>query len=289
MSTTTGTQPIERVALGALYVFTAAAVAGYGWYGLDPSRLPEMDFALKIYNVSFQFFAQTQILFALAVLLVPLVRRVGVRLLPPFLAVAAISFLSEHIGTGYGIPFGGYGYTGLLGARIGPRDPALIPISWFLMALPGWILARAVLPGPGRRTGRVLLGAAWLVTWDLALDPAMSFLTPYWRWEETGPYYGMPWMNLAGWYATGIVLLLALDLLAGWAKLDRLPTRWMAGFYGAMVLMPLGMLAAAGAWPAVVVTLIATAVLTLASRLVSRARLSAVETLDAPSSESVAA
>lgn len=266
MSDKHDTRRTERLALGALYGFTVLSIAGYGWFGLDPSRLPASGFAPRLFNVSFQFFAQAHILLALAVMLVPLARRLRARLTVPLLVVASISFLSEHIGTGYGVPFGGYAYTGLLGARIGPRVPALIPISWFLMALPAWVLARAVFPRLHQRTGRILLGAAWLVVWDLALDPAMSFLTPYWRWEDAGPYYGMPWMNLAGWYATGLVLLLSLDLLAGWARLERLPTRWMAAYYGAMVLMPAGMLAAAGAWTAVGVTALAIAVLGFGSR-----------------------
>ena len=263
----------ERLALAGLYLFTLLAVVGYGWFGLNPQRLPQDGFALRLYNVSFQFFAQTQILVALAVLLVPTLRRSGWRLLVPLGIVYLVSFTSEHIGTGYGIPFGGYAYTGLLGARLGPRVPLLIPVSWFLMAVPAWVMARHALGADSRRASRILLGAVWLVVWDLALDPAMSFLTPYWRWEETGPYYGMPWMNLVGWYATGLVLMTTLDTLASWARLDRLPTDWMVAYYGAMVLMPLGMLVAAGAWLAVGVTALGAGAVAVGSRL----RLATVE------------
>ena len=262
--------PVHRAEVAGLvflFAFTLVAVVGYGIFGLNPARLPSDGLSRRLYNVSFQLFAQAQILIALAILLIPLARRCGWRILAPFAAVYAVSFLSEHIGTGYGIPFGGYEYTGLLGARVGPRVPALIPVSWFLMAVPSWVMARAALGAGARRTSRVLAGAAWLVAWDLALDPAMSALTPYWRWAESGPYYGMPWMNLVGWYLTGIVLLGVLDGLADWSRLHALPVRWMAGFYGAMVLMPLGMLAAAGSWLAVVVTVVALAVLTGASTL----------------------
>lgn len=259
----------ETAGLVFLFAFTLVAVVGYGIFGLNPARLPAGGFSRGLYNVSFQLFAQAQILIALAILMIPMVRRCGWRLLVPFAAVYVLSFLSEHIGTGYGIPFGGYEYTGLLGARVGPRVPVLIPVSWFLMAVPSWVMARATLGAGSRRSSRVLVGAAWLVAWDLALDPAMSALTPYWRWAETGPYYGMPWMNLVGWYVTGIVLLGVLDGLAGWARLDALPTRWMAGFYGAMVLMPVGMLAASGAWLAVIVTVVAIAALASVSILQS--------------------
>lgn len=261
------THRTEAAGLVFLFTFTLLAVIGYGVFGLNPGRLPSDGLSRRLYNVSFQFFAQAQILIALAVLVVPLARRCGWRILGPFAAVYVLSFLSEHIGTGYGIPFGGYEYTGLLGARVGPRVPALIPVSWFLMAVPSWVMARAALGPESTRSSRVLAGATWLVAWDLALDPAMSALTPYWRWEDTGPYYGMPWLNLVGWYLTGVVLLGVLDRLADWARLHALPTRWMAGFYGAMVLMPVGMLAAAGAWLAVVVTIVAIAMLASVSVL----------------------
>jgi uncharacterized membrane protein len=261
----------ETAGLVFLFVFTLAAVIGYGIFGLNPGRLPSDGLSRRLYNVSFQLFAQAQILVALAILMIPMIRRCGWRLLAPFAVVYVLSFLSEHIGTGYGIPFGGYEYTGLLGARVGPRVPALIPVSWFLMSVPSWVLARAALGAGSRGSSRVLVGAAWLVAWDLALDPAMSALTPYWRWEGSGPYYGMPWMNLAGWYMTGVVLLGVLEGLSDWARLHALPTPWMAGFYGAMVLMPLGMLAAAGAWLAVMVTLVAMAALASVSVLRSSA------------------
>lgn len=278
----------ERIALAFLWVFTVAAVAGYGWFGLNPGRLPDSGFALRLYNVSFQFFAQLQILTALAVLALPLLGRVGLRIALPFAAIYTVSFLSEHMGTGYGIPFGGYAYTGLLGARLGPRVPMLIPVSWFLMAIPAWILARHALGRHAGPAARIVVGSAWLVVWDLALDPAMSYLTPYWRWLETGPYYGMPWMNLAGWFATGVVLMAVLEWLAPRDRLDALPFGWMAGYYGAMLMMPMGMLLAAGEWLGIGVTAVAAALLWSGSRAWGRAPVRDTMTT-APAADSVTA
>lgn len=245
----------EHGALVVLGLFTVVSTVGYGVFALHPENLPATSLALTLYRVSYQFFAQAHIVTAFTVLAVLLVSRLGWRWLVALALVYFLSFTSEHMGTGYGIPFGGYEYTGLLGMRVGPRVPALIPLSWFLMALPAWCLARAV--APHRTVLRLPLGSWGLVLWDLALDPAMSFLTPYWRWEETGSYYGMPWSNLLGWFTTGVVLMLALDLVSDRLRLDALPTRWMAAFYGLVLSLPLGMLAVAGAWTAVVVTLTA--------------------------------
>lgn len=250
----------EKAALATLVGFTISSVLGYGIYGLHPERLPATGFALNLFAASFELFARIHIVLAALVLAVVLFRRLGTRWLLPLAIVCLIAFLVEHIGTGYGIPFGGYEYTGLLGPRIGGRVPLLIPVSWFLMALPSWVIARSALRSRSSAAGRIGLAAAWLVLWDLALDPAMSFLVPYWRWEDAGSYYGMPLINLVGWYLTGVVLMIVLEAFGTRAAWDEVDVRWMAAYYAAMLALPLGMLAAAGEWPAVAVTLVASAV-----------------------------
>lgn len=244
---------LERWSLSVLAIFTVMSVAGFGYYALHPENLPSSSFALRFYTISFGFFAQIHILLAFATLATVLVARTGVRWVPALIGVYLLSFTSEHIGTGYGIPFGGYEYTGLLGTRVGPRVPALIPVSWFLMVLPSWVLARHLFPK--RLALAIPVGALGLVLWDLALDPAMSFLTPYWRWEDTGPYYGMPWLNLVGWFATGLGLTSVLAVTEERAGFSQLPVGWMTAFYGIVVALPLGMLAVAGEWLGVGVTL----------------------------------
>ena len=132
------------------------------------------------------------------------------RALRALVAVYVVSLASELMGTTYGIPFGAYSYTSLLGIKWFDRVPLLIPLSWFTMSWACWVLARQRVRG----ASAVLLGTCLLVAWDLLLDPAMSKVTSYWVWGETGSYYGMPWMNLVGWGVTGLVLFLILNKMA---------------------------------------------------------------------------
>lgn len=254
---------IERWALGTLFGFTAVAIAGYAFFGLRPWNLPQGSWATEFYSVSFPFFARTHIVLTAGVLFLALFRGAGARWLPALAAVYAVSFIAEHVGTGYGFPFSGYGYTGLLGPKLAGRVPYVIPLSWFVMSAPAWIMARETFRGARQAVGRVVFAAVLLVTWDLALDPAMSFLTPYWLWETPGPFYGMPWVNLAGWLLTGIVIMTVLEALdrvgGGWS--GEVSPRWAAGFYLAVLLMPLGMVTAAGLWGAVAATVGALGVL----------------------------
>jgi putative membrane protein len=244
----------EWGALGLLVLFTFLAIGGYGVFGRNPHLIPDSEGARRFYGFSFPLFARVHILLAGAVLALPLVRRVRAAWIPAFLLVFGVSFLSEFIGTGYGIPFGGYAYTSLLGLKLGGRVPAVIPLSWFLMTVPSWVVAHALLPGEARRLGRIVLGAYLLTAWDLALDPAMSHLTPYWVWEDSGPFYGMPWVNLLGWMGTGMALMTLMEALGSERWAGHLPLPWMAAYYGVILLMPLGMVAVAGLWGAVLAT-----------------------------------
>lgn len=242
--------------VGALLLFTLAALAGYGIFGLNPERIPAS--LIGFWRISYAFFAQLHILVGAVALGVALVYWAGWRWVPAFLAVYLFSFLSEFFGTGYGIPFGMYEYTSLLGFKIADRVPWVIPLSWFLMAVPAWILARETFPGAARWVPRIVFASILLTLWDLALDPAMSYQAPYyWVWTDTGPYFKMPWVNLAGWLGTGVVLMGAMELLGirEWSR--RIPPTFALAYYLVTLLMPLGMIVLEGLWLAVLVTVLA--------------------------------
>src|SRR4051794_13645020 len=188
---------VERSALAALIVFTAVAVLGYATVGRHPSLIASNPKAQLVYGTAFVFFARGQVLVAAAVLFVLLTRRAGVAWLASFVAIYATSLVSELAGTTVGFPFGAYSYTEALGPKWFAHVPMLIPLSWFLMAVPSFAIAGLL---TSRALGRVAVGSVVLLSWDLALDPAMSFATKYWVWGEPGAYYGMPWLNLFGWY-----------------------------------------------------------------------------------------
>lgn len=243
--------------LAVLYGFSFLALGGFATFGLNPGLLARFPSLAGFYGISFQFFAQGQIALAAIVLGLFLHRRVRWRWVPALVVLYGISLTSELLGTTVGLPFGEYRYTDALGAKWFGHVPVLIPLSWFFMALPAYGLARAVLPE--RTASRIFLASLILLGWDLALDPAMSAATAYWVWAEPGQYYGMPWLNLFGWYVTGLALMTALSILRVDRWMASLPLAWLAAFYGANLLLPMGMSAAAGLWGVLIATFAALA------------------------------
>jgi uncharacterized membrane protein len=114
------------------------------------------------------------------------------------------------VGVATGLIFGDYHYTDALGMRIG-HVPVLIPLAWFMMIYPRYVIANLLADGrpSGTRGGLAhliwlaFLSALVMTAWDLVIDPIMSGLpTPAWIWETGGPYFGIPLQNFVGWILT---------------------------------------------------------------------------------------
>lgn len=135
------------------------------------------------------------------------------RMLLFFVPSVVLSLGSELLGTSTGFPFGHYHYLSGLGYKVAGLVPFTIPLSWFYMGAVCYLLVLATLervnlPGLLRHGGAVLGGAILLMAWDLVLDPAMSQTSlPFWQFEEIGEFFGMPYRNLSGWVATGVVFM----------------------------------------------------------------------------------
>jgi uncharacterized membrane protein len=222
-----------------------ASLLGYGIFTARPDLLAQVDPQAQFFIWAFHGFAVGNVLFGGVAAAADALLRDRISALLAFLAVYVVSLGSELLGTGYGVPFGHYSYTGLLGPKWFDLVPLLIPLSWFTMSWACWVIAR-------RRTSRkaaILLATALLVAWDLLLDPAMSKVTSYWIWGETGIYYGMPLSNLFGWGLTGLVLFVILNQVA---PNPRSAARFAFCVYLVNFSLPLGFCILNGYWLAVI-------------------------------------
>jgi len=147
---------------------------------------------------------------------------VGGRLTAIFFALSAgIAWALEQFGVVTGLLYGGYHYTSYLGARLG-EVPVLIPLAWFMMIYPSYVIANLVVARrpagtPSGVASLVALAAASAVVmtvWDLVVDPILSGPDARaWIWENGGPYFGIPIQNYLGWLLTTFTVYLAYRAL----------------------------------------------------------------------------
>jgi putative membrane protein len=132
---------------------------------------------------------------------------------------ALISWAFEQVGVATGFVYGPYYYTDRLGPKLG-HVPLLIPLAWFMMLYPSYVITSLFTEGRPTSAGGPLPRLAWLsllsamvmTGWDLPMDPAMV-ARGHWVWTQGGDFFGIPLRNFAGWLATTFCVFLAYRLV----------------------------------------------------------------------------
>lgn len=137
-----------------------------------------------------------------------------------FALTAVISWVYEQVGVATGLIYGAYHYTDVLGPKLG-HVPLLIPLAWFMMIYPSYVIANLIADGQptgsrgglGRLIWLAFLSAMVMTAWDLVVDPILSGPpVQAWIWEKGGPYFGIPARNFVGWMLTTFTVYLAYRL-----------------------------------------------------------------------------
>jgi uncharacterized membrane protein len=158
---------------GAIVV---GSLLGYGIFTSRPELLTQVDPEARFFTWAFYGFAIGNMFFGGLAVVAEAILRDRTLALWAFAWVYFVSLVGELLGTTYGIPFGAYSYTALLGFKWFEHVPVLIPLSWFTMSWACWVIARQRTAG----ISAILFATVLLVAWDLLLDPAMSKVTSYW-------------------------------------------------------------------------------------------------------------
>jgi len=145
---------------------------------------------------------------------------------------AVVSWIFEEIGVRTGLVFGAYHYTDLLGPKV-LDVPLLIPLAWFAMTYPSYVIATCILegrPSPDRRSSglagwRTLLAGCVMTAWDLVMDPRQA-RAGAWVWPHGGAWFGVPLHNFAGWMVTTTTVYLLYEL--GQRRIGTAPPRTMS-------------------------------------------------------------
>jgi len=116
-----------------------------------------------------------------------------------------VSLAFESVGVATGWVYGSYHYTAKLGPKFLGLVPLLIPLAWFMMSYPSFIIAVNLVPkdlNPAVwRVSTAVVGALVMTAWDLAMDP-MMVAGGNWIWDQPGAFFGIPLQNYWGWWLT---------------------------------------------------------------------------------------
>jgi len=131
-------------------------------------------------------------------------RQIGWKNLAVFFALTfLISWSYESLSIATGFPFGNYHYSDILGPKLG-TVPLLIMPAYFSVCYISWQIARTLTEGltPKQSHGWpvVLVASFVMVMWDLSMDPARATVRQAWIWHDGGAYFGVPFVNFAGWF-----------------------------------------------------------------------------------------
>jgi putative membrane protein len=144
------------------------------------------------------------------------------RLAMTVITVCVAAWTVEFVGSHTGFPFGVYSYTDVLQPQLGDV-PLILPLAWLMMLPSAWAVAACVTRGK-RGLPFIVVSAVAFTAWDLFLDPQMVAWN-LWTWAEPGGYFGIPWVNYAGW-------LLSSALITALARPWRLPVFPLLLIYG---------------------------------------------------------
>jgi uncharacterized membrane protein len=144
----------------------------------------------------------------------------------------------ESVGVATGLIYGPYHYTDQLGPKFLGLVPYIIPIAWFMMIYPSYVIAERLSSNLERNFTRLLViaavGGLIMTAWDLSMDPYM-IRGGNWVWDGPGAYFGVPVQNFWGWWLTTFVALAIFQLLPRQRAITQncpIPDHWIVILYG---------------------------------------------------------
>ncbi|MFN0139042.1 MAG: isopentenyl-diphosphate Delta-isomerase, partial [Pyrinomonadaceae bacterium] len=135
-----------------------------------------------------------------------------------FLVLGVLALVIETSAIITGFPYGHFGYSELLGYKLFGYAPWTIFLAWTPLVIAAYAIAARLFD---HAVVRIVSTAAFLVVFDLVLDPGAVKLG-FWRYEGGGEFYGVPLSNFIGWFISGAIAAIVLEIFSR-AKKPLLP------------------------------------------------------------------
>lgn len=128
------------------------------------------------------------------------------------------ALIFETLAVKTGLPYGEFSYSALLGPQLFGSTPLTVLVAWTPLVLGVLYVTQAYKP-----LARIGIATALLVASDVVLDPAAVHVG-FWQWLVPGPFYGVPFINFAGWILSGVIAIAAVVLVSQRLAAKPLPS-----------------------------------------------------------------
>ncbi len=122
------------------------------------------------------------------------------------LGIFALLLETNAIITGF--PYGHFGYSELLGYKFFGYVPWTVGFAWTPLVLAAFAISANLFD---HKLLRVASTALILIIFDLTLD-AGAVLLGFWKYENGGIYYGVPFLNFVGWAFSGALGAILMEI-----------------------------------------------------------------------------
>lgn len=159
------------------------------------------------------------------------------------------ALLIESLAIFTGFPYGHFGYSELLGAKLFGVTPWTVFLAWTPLIIGANAIARTVIRN---LFVRILATAAIATAFDLVLDPGAVKLG-FWQYAGEHWYYGVPASNFVGWLISGSIAAVVIEIFLARVK-PILPTPVQLASSAFLIVFFWTMIAVFGGllWPAVI-------------------------------------
>lgn len=159
------------------------------------------------------------------------------------------ALLIETLAIFTGFPYGHFGYSELLGAKLFGTTPWTVFLAWTPLILGAYAVSRTLF---GNALVRVASTAMIATCFDLVLDPGAVRLG-FWKYAANIGFYGVPISNFVGWLVTGTLAAILIEIFLWRVRpLLRVPVQVISSAF--LIVFFWTSIAAFGVmvWPAVI-------------------------------------
>ncbi|HRN86403.1 MAG TPA: carotenoid biosynthesis protein [Candidatus Dojkabacteria bacterium] len=118
-----------------------------------------------------------------------------------FILLGIYGLIIETTSIKTGFPYSRFQYSDMMGYKLYSIVPYTVFLIWPTLVISAYSLSEFIAK---KRFYRIIVTTILLLSLDLVFDPVATGLG-FWKWEQTGLYYGVPFLNFLGWIFSSLI------------------------------------------------------------------------------------